>query len=451
MTFQSLLRRAEIGANSYLLELDDTRIILDSGMHPKEEGSDSLPAHHEIPANSIDSIFVSHSHLDHSGSLPVLMRDQENADVYMTPATSKLVDALLHNSVNVMESKRTELGITEYPFYTHRELDQLEKRWRTFNYERPFDIGGPDSNVRATFYDAGHILGSAGVLLETLDQRIFYTGDVQFENQTLIPGATLPEEDIDTLIIETTRGASPRPESYSRDEEELRFAESINDCLKGGGSVLVPVFAMGKTQEVLTMINRFKAEGLIPDAPVYIGGLSTKMTLIFDEFADSTPRNQPGFQILRDMEVKTGGRRKRRAPITYQRGAIYALSSGMMTEKTVSNNFARGFINNPKNHLLFVGYADPDSPAGHIRSGSLGDLIDLDPEQDPVQFNCPMEVFDFSGHATRDDLLDYILRVNPKRTFLVHGDMDASEWFAQQLAEKLPDCETIIPFPGKKY
>jgi len=123
---------------------------------------------------------------------------------------------------------------------------------------------------------------------------------------------------------------------------------------------------MGKTQDVLTMINRFKIEGLIPDVPVYIGGLSTKMTVIFDEFADSTPRNQPGFRILKDMEVKTGGRRKKRVPIVYQPGCIYALSSGMMTEKTVSNNFARGFISNPKNHLLFVGYADPASPAGHI-------------------------------------------------------------------------------------
>lgn len=448
MNFQSLLRRNEIGANSYLLEIEDQRIVLDSGMHPKEEGLDSLPAHHELPSDSIDSIFVSHSHLDHSGSLPVLMRDQPSADVYMTPATTKLVDALLHNSVNVMESKRTELGITDYPFYTHRELDDHEKRWRSFNYERPFQIG---DNLRATFHDAGHILGSAGIMLETPEKRIFYTGDVQFEKQTLIPGANLPEEDIDTLIIETTRGASPRCPSYSRDAEELKFAQSINDCLKRGGAVLVPVFAMGKTQEVLTMINRFKQEGLIPDAPVHIGGLSTKMTLIFDEFADSTPRNQPGFRIMKDMEVKTGGRRRKRAPIVYQPGSIYALSSGMMTEKTVSNNFARGFINNPKNSLLFVGYADPDSPAGHIRAGQQGDLINLDPAQDPVQFNCPMEIFDFSGHATRDDLLDYILKVAPKKTFLVHGDLAATEWFALQLKEKLPNCETIIPSPGQKY
>ncbi|MBT8037588.1 MAG: MBL fold metallo-hydrolase [Verrucomicrobiae bacterium] len=448
MTFQSLLRRSEIGANSYLVELNGKRIILDSGMHPKEEGVDSLPAHHELSPNSVDSIFVSHSHLDHSGSLPVLMRDQPDAEVFMTPATTKLVDALLHNSVNVMESKRIELGITDYPFYTHRELDTMEKRWRAFGYERPFNIG---DGVRATFHDAGHILGSAGVMLETLDQRVFYTGDVQFEKQTLIPGANLPEDDIDVLIIETTRGASPRDAGYSRDEEELRFAQSINDCLQGGGSVLVPVFAMGKTQEVMTMINRFKNEGLIPDAPVYIGGLSTKMTVIFDEFSDSTPRNQPGFRILKDMEIKTGGRRRKRAPITYQPGCIYALSSGMMTEKTVSNNFARGFINNPKNSLLFVGYADPDSPAGHIRAGETGDLINLDPEQPPVQFNCPMEIFDFSGHATRDDLLNYILRVAPKKTLLVHGDPSATQWFADQLAEKLPDCETIIPVPGKNY
>ncbi|MEJ6570768.1 MAG: MBL fold metallo-hydrolase [Akkermansiaceae bacterium] len=448
MIFQSLLRRNEIGANSYLVELGGKRIILDSGMHPKEEGLDSLPAHHELPPNSIDSIFVSHSHLDHSGSLPVLMRDQPDADVFMTPATSKLVDALLHNSVNVMESKRIELGITDYPFYGHRELDRYEKRWRTFNYERPFQLG---DKVRATFHDAGHILGSSGVMLETMDKRVFYTGDVQFEKQTLIPGANLPEDDIDVLIIETTRGASPRGEGYDRHEEENRFADSINKCLQGGGSVLVPVFAMGKTQEVMSMIHRFKGEGRIPDAPVYIGGLSTKMTLIFDEFADSTPRNNPGFRVLKDMEVKTGGKRRKRAPIVNNPGCIYALSSGMMTEKTVSNNFARGFIDNPKNTLLFVGYADPASPAGHIRAGKTGDMINLDPEQPPVQMNCPMEIFDFSGHATRDDLLNYILRVKPKKTLLVHGDIAATEWFAEQLKEKLPDSEVIIPTPGIKY
>jgi predicted metal-dependent RNase len=274
---------------------------------------------------------------------------------------------------------------------------------------------------------------------------------VQFEDQTLIPGADLPEKDIDVLIIETTRGASPRDSSYNRHDEENKFAESIKRCLHDGGSVLIPVFAMGKTQEVMSMIHRFKNEGLIPDAPVYIGGLSTKMSVIFDEFADSTPRNQPGFRVLKDMEVKTGGRRRKRAPIIYQPGCIYALSSGMMTEKTVSNSFARGFLDNPKNALLFVGYADPDSPAGHIRSGNHGDLIHLDPEQAPVQFNCSMDVFDFSGHATRDDLLDYILRVKPSKTILVHGDIEATEWFAQQLREKLPESETIIPKPGKKY
>lgn len=448
MTFQSLLRKNEIGANCYLLELGGERIILDSGMHPKEEGTDSLPAHHELPPGSIDSIFVSHSHLDHSGSLPVLMRDQPDADVFMTPATSKLVDALLHNSVNVMQSKRIELGITDYPFYGHRELDRHEKRWRTFGYQQTFQIG---DQVRATFHDAGHILGSAAVLLETMDKRVLYTGDVQFEDQTMIPGANLPEDDIDVLIIETTRGASPRDAGYNRTDEENRFADAIDRCLSGGGSVLVPVFAMGKTQEVMSMLHRFKSEGRIPDAPVYIGGLSTKMTVIFDDFADSTPRNNPGFRILEDMEIKTGGRRRKRAPIVYQPGCIYALSSGMMTEKTVSNNFARGFIDNPKNALLFVGYADPDSPAGHIRKGEIGDLIQLDAEQPPVQFNCNMDIFDFSGHATRDDLLNYILRTNPKKTILVHGDPEATDWFASQLKEKLPHSETIIPHPGRKY
>lgn len=448
MFFKNLARKNEIGANSYLLETGDCRIILDSGMHPKEEGLAAIPNIAEIPHNSIDAIFLSHSHLDHAGTIPVLMRDQPDAPVYMTAATAGLTNALLHNSVNVMQSKRTELGITDYPLFGHRELDRLETRWQHKEYEKKWDLSRETS---ATLYDAGHILGSSGVLIESKGKRIFYTGDIQFEDQTLITGARFPEENIDTLIVETTRGAAPRPTDYNRDTEEDKLCTAILESLEKGGSALIPVFAMGKTQEVLTMLNKFKLDGRIPEkTPIYIGGLSTKMTLIFDEFAASTPRRLPDFKILEDMEVQTGSK-NRRAPITYRPGAIFALSSGMMTEKTVSNNFAQTFISNPKNSLLFVGYADPASPAGVIRQTKRGDTVRLNKEQSPVVLDCPVEVFDFSGHATRDSILDYIIRVKPRQVFLVHGDLPATEWFQQQIAERLPDTICVIPEPLKQY
>ncbi len=449
MTFTSLARAKEIGANSYLLETEDCRIVLDAGVHPKEEGLDSLPNFQELAKNSVDAIMLTHSHLDHAGALPVLMRSQPDAAVYMTQPAGALTSALLHNSINVMESKRTELGITEYPLFGHRELDRLEKRWQYQNYEKTFHLS---EKTTATFYDAGHILGSMGVLIECNGESVFYTGDIQFEDQRLIEGARFPTEDIDTLVVETTRGAVPRKPEYTRESEEAAFCEAMMAAVERGGSALVPVFAMGKTQEVLKMIHDFKKEGRIPErTPVYIGGLSTKMTGIFDQFSDYENRVDPGFEICEEMKLISNSKKRKRAPITYKPGAIFALSSGMMTEKTVSNIFAQHFLQNPKNGLVFVGYADPASPAGRIRTATTGDIIQLDPLNEPLALHCPVDVFDFSGHATRDAILDYILDVNPKRAILVHGDEDASGWFAQQLAKQRPNMEVIIPVPKETH
>lgn len=450
-SFQSLTLRQEIGANSYALKLGDEVIILDSGMHPKEEGADAIPRFQNLPFDSVDAIVISHSHLDHIGTLPLAQRDQPSAPVYLTPGCAALGEALLHNSVNVMSSQRIELGLTDYPLFHHREIDYLRDNWMHRDYERSFHLKTGDvDSTQITFYDAGHILGSAGVLFEKDDQRIFYTGDVHFHDHSLIKGARFPDlEGIDTLIMETTRGADERPGGNVRPKEEARLAEHIRRTFDDGGSVLIPVFAIGKTQEVLHMLDQFKEDGLIPEkTPIIIGGLSTKMTMLYDKFATTTRRTSPGFQILKDMDVITGSKKRSRAPIEYKPGAIYCLSSGMMSEKTTSNVFARTFISNPNNTLLFVGYADPDTPAGKIKQASTGDIIRLDGTH-KVQLNCVVDDFDFSGHAHRDDLLAFAIEVAPKKLLLVHGDPPAVAWFQEQLKDKLPNTEVLIPMPGK--
>ena len=442
--FTLLNRTTEIGANCYLLEIGDTRIVLDAGMHPKERGPASIPRYADLPYDSLDAIIITHSHLDHVGTLPVLVRDQPSARVFMTPATCALAEALLHNSVNVMKSQRAELGIEDYPLFTHRSIDKLIPRIEPRDYEKPFDLDW-NGSAKATFYDAGHILGSAGVLLEGNSKRFFYSGDIRFEDHALIKGARFPdlaEKNLDALIVETTRGNSPRPASYCPKKERVRFIDDIEQCLNNGGSVLIPVFAIGKTQEVLTMIHEAKLDHSLRDAPVYIGGLSTKMTVVYDKFSGSTRRSATDFKILRDMNPITGNRRGRR-PIPLERGAIYALSSGMMTEKTTSNGFARGFIDKPGNMLLFVGYADPDSPGGKIRAAQSGDEIQLDPELPSVPLNCGVKVYDFSGHAPRNHLLDFMQAADARKTVLVHGDPAALEWFEKQVER------AVIPSSGK--
>lgn len=418
-------------------------------MHPKEEGADAIPRYSQVPYDEAGAIIVTHSHLDHIGTLPLAQREQPSAPVYLTAPCAALGEALLHNSVNVMTSQREELGLPEYPLYHHREIDHLKDRWMLRDYERPFSLDlDRESEVQLTFYDAGHILGSAGVLIETPDKTVFYTGDVHFKDHSLIRGAKFPTlNSPDLLIMETTRGVDPRPTDYTRHDQEELFLEQISDALLRGGSVLIPVFAIGKTQEVLTMLDNFKSQGRIAEhTPIYMGGLSTKMTMIYDSFSDSTRRVRPNFEILRDMDVKVSKKGKRK-PIEYKPGAIYCLSSGMMSEKTTSNIFARSFLQNEKNSLLFVGYAAVDSPAGAIKEASTGDIVRLDGAH-KVQLNCVVDDFDFSGHARREELVDFAVSANPKKILLVHGDPEAAAWFKETLSHRLPDAEIAIPEPG---
>jgi len=353
-----------------------------------------------------------------------------------------------------MTSQAKELDIPEYPLFTHTVVEECVEQWETRDYNRMFEAGG----VEMYFQDAGHIMGSCTTTVYHDGKKVLFTGDVQSEDQTLIKGADIkPEGDFDAIVMETTRGASPRSENFTRDAEEERLAKAIIDGLEAGGAVLIPVFAMGKTQEILTMIYQFKATGMIPNVPVHVGGLSVKMTTIYDRHARSTRRRAQGFQILRDMDLRVARRGKKNkksgggAPLLPRAGEIYCLSSGMMSEKTVSNMFARHFIDKPQNALLFVGYADPDSPAGKIKAASSGDLIALDENNPPIPLECVVEEFDFSGHAPREDLLEIAIGSGAKKIFLTHGDGDAREWFRQELTKAMPDSEIIIPEPGKKY
>jgi predicted metal-dependent RNase len=442
MTFRNLTRRREIGANSYLLETGSHRIVMDSGMDPKHTGFGALPDFGPLPLNSADAIIVTHAHHDHIGSLPVLQNRQRNTNVFMTEPTGEVGSAMLHNSVNVMMKQREEHGINEYPMFTHRELDDIRTHWIYRDFDKPFDIPGTD--VKCSFHDAGHIIGSAGVLLKENGHSLFYTGDVNFESQTIAQAASFPEENIDVLVMETTRGDHVRRPDYTRRSEKERMAAVIRETWEAGGSVLIPVFALGKTQEALLMLHELYEQDLLPEMPIFIGGLSTKITVLYDHYASRTRRHYPGFRLLEDIKMLVAPT-KRRREINYQTRAIYALSSGMMAEKTTSNQFAWKILENPKNTICFVGYCDPDSPGGKIRWGKPGDMIKLDPKLPALPLKCRVESFDFSAHSTRESICDYAEKVRPKKVLLVHGDEPAQLWFENRFRETLPECEVIRP------
>lgn len=452
LTFTNLTRAVEIGANSYVLDLAGQRLVLDSGLHPTLDGPLALPDHSLIEDDSIDAIVVTHSHQDHIGSLPVLQRRQPNANVFMTEATRQLGDVMLHNSVNVM-TKRRETEGAALPQFGHREIDLIKRRWRSAPLHTRFDLTGErlpiddDTPVTIEFFDAGHILGSVGTLIRAHGRKIFYTGDVQFDDQTIMQAASFPDEPLDVLIMETTRGDSPTLPGFTRAAEERRFADAIARTFANGGSAFIPTFALGKTQEMLALFYEFRRRGWINECPIYIGGLGSKLTEIHDKLAGQTSRLRPNLRLLDAVSpFVLAGEKGGLAAIKPRQ--IYALSSGMMTEKTLSNSFARQVLSSPPHAILFIGYADPDSPAGKIRAAAPGDLIQLAPDLDPQPLTCPVERFNFSGHASRESLRAYANKVRPKKIILVHGDPAAIEWFRATLQSDLPGTEVLTPTPG---
>ena len=229
MKFINLTRRTEIGANSYYLEIAGHHLVLDCGMHPKNMGEDALPNFKLIAAQPLDAVLISHSHQDHIGTLPVLMRRQPKARVFMSEVTAEIGSTLLHNSVNVMTRQREEFGATLYPLFTHRETDRAADRWHPCRMRQCIAISGERATGRDVdaltfeFFDAGHVLGSSGILLRAEGRTIFYTGDVNFDDQTITEAAIFPDDKIDILIMECTRG----------DRKFRSFLNSSRRCKSG--------------------------------------------------------------------------------------------------------------------------------------------------------------------------------------------------------------------------
>jgi len=424
-------------------------------MHPKNTGEDALPDLKAIAGKGIDAILISHAHQDHIGTLPVVMRRFPGARVFMTEVTAEIGSVLLHNSVNVMTRQRQEIGEMSYPLFTHRETDRASERWRWCPVRQRISIAGERAPQRERnvltfeFFDAGHVLGSTGILLRAEGQTVFYTGDVNFDDQTIMEAAIFPEEKIDVLIMECTRGDHAEPAVWTRAGEERRLAEALEGAFERGACVLIPVFALGKTQEILAMLYKFRRESrkLLGEFPIYIGGLSSKFTDIYDRRARMTRRQLPRLQLMREVApFILNDETVRDAPL--RPGRVYVLSSGMMIPKTLSNVFARRLIENPQQSIFFVGYANPESPAGLLRDADTGGGVALDPDKPAQRVRCNIEQFQFSAHATRETLIEYAKKVSPRKIVLVHGDPPAVEWMRATLSTELPGSDVIAPTPG---
>jgi Cft2 family RNA processing exonuclease len=363
----------DIGASAWLVELDEHRILLDAGMHPKREGRDALPLFGKAGTTDVDAIAISHCHHDHVGSLPVACRHFPKAHVLMTELSYFIAERVLHNSVNVMTRQRDELGIREYPLYSHDEVDDITPQFQGFKYNRQVEwasfqkmrAGLPSPTLE--FFDAGHTLGSAGILIRGKKETLFYTGDVCFHDQTILRSARYEDVKADVLITETTRGNRNVPKDFAREKEIERLVAAIHAGQKKKGCVLIPSFALGRTQEMLALLALLMREGKLKEQPIYIGGLGRVFTEIYDLEAHRTHRQHTNLQLHEALQliVLEKGQAEN---MKLSGGKIFVITAGMMSENTAAHDLAARMIGDERQSILFVGYADPDSPAGRLKA-----------------------------------------------------------------------------------
>ncbi|MDE3067496.1 MAG: MBL fold metallo-hydrolase [Verrucomicrobiota bacterium] len=443
-----------IGASAWLVETGEHRLLLDAGMHPKREGRAALPLFHKASGGEVDAIAISHCHHDHVGALPVALRRFPKAHVLMSELSYFLAERVLHNSVNVMTRQRDELGIREYPLYTHDEVDDFAPVFQGFRYNRDVEwaafhktrAGLPSPTLE--FFDAGHTLGSAGILVRGKNETLFYTGDVCFHDQTILRAARFEVVKADVLLMETTRGNREVAPGFSREKEVARLVDALHQALRRKGCVLIPTFALGRTQEMLALLALLMHAGKLKRQPLYIGGLGRVFTEIYDLESRRTHRHHPQLQLHEALEliVLEKGQAEK---MKLSGGKIFVVTAGMMSEHTAAHDLAARMIGDERQCLFFVGYADPDTPAGRLRRARPGETFVFSPSAGRVTRHCRIEEFDLTAHANRRELLEFVGRVSPRAVLLGHGDDDSRAWFEEEIRARHPKLKILQPQPGQ--
>jgi Cft2 family RNA processing exonuclease len=456
MRITNLNTDTSIGASSWFVEFEGHRLLLDAGMHPKREGLASLPQFSLVSREDVDAIVISHCHHDHVGSLPVAMRHFPRAHVLLTELSYFLAERVLHNSVNVMTRQRDELGVPEYPLYTHDSLDEMAPRFQGFKYNREIEwrafhrkrSGVPSPTLE--FLDAGHTLGSAGVLMRGEQETFFYTGDVCFHDQTLQTGACFEDVDVNVLLIETTRGGRGQPKGVTRESEVARLSAAISRRLDEGGSGLIPSFALGRTQEILALLALLMERGAVRRQPVYIGGLGRVFTEIYDLQSHRARRHHTHLRLTEALDLVVLEKNASERMKLSGRGKLFVVTAGMMSEHTPAHDLAVRMVGDPRQSILFVGYADPDTPAGRLKAAHQGETFFFSEQAGKLTRLCEIEDFDLTAHAMREDMLDFVSEVSPRVVLLGHGDDVARQWYEEQIKKRHPRMKVLHPGPGQR-
>lgn len=434
-----------VTGSSHLLTLDNGKtILLDCGLYqgaePKYENFNQKFLFN--PAD-IDIVILSHAHIDHCGRLPKLVKDGFNGRIYSTHATRDLTAILLLDSAHIQEreseftNKRRKEDNEDEPLYNAEDVAQTMDLFRTVGYDHWFGVH-PD--VEVVFKDSGHILGSASVTLKIKrhgknDFVFGFTADIGRPNRPILRDPD-PMQPCDFLICESTYGDRLHEESPA---EKKHFLEVIKrTCVEQKGKLIIPAFSVGRTQEIVYMLDQLVHENLLPNVPVYVDSpLAVNATRIFEMHPECFDKdiltymqNDPnpfGFDNLRYTRSAEESK-----SINAKKGCIVISAAGMINAGRVKHHVFNA-IENPDNTILMVGYCADNTPGGQLQRGA--ETIRLFGEY--KQVNAKIEKMNsFSAHGDYREMIDYLHtqeKSKLKKLMLVHGDKDALNGFQGRL------------------
>jgi metallo-beta-lactamase family protein len=440
----------------YLLELNGHKLLLECGLFQGRRG-ESIERNRNFPFDprTIQSVILSHAHIDHCGNLPNLCRQGFDGNIYCTFATRDLASIMLEDSAEIqrddaifVSKKRAKRGLPAVePLYTATDAEKAVRQFVTFNYDRPFPVA---DGVTVTFRDAGHILGSAQVVLDVRqnggETRFLFSGDIGRGSDDILRDPQVVEG-VDVLQVESTYGAREHtPKAHANDEVERLVLQT----LQGKGKVIIPSFSVGRTQQIVYTLHQLTLAGKLPRVPIFVDSpLSVNATEVYRLHPECF--NESIYQFLREKENPFGMEN-----LTYIREVAHSMklndlkdpaiiisASGMAEAGRIRHHLANN-LGNPANLILFIGYCAEHTLGAHILSGA--NPVNIFGEPHPVRARIA-SIDSFSGHADKHELRRYVEAMdgNFKKIAVVHGEESQAIAFGETLRQLKPRAEVIVP------
>lgn len=437
----------EIGASCILVEVENKKLLLDSGIRLSGE---PLPDFRTIQEyGGIDCIVISHAHTDHTGSLPVIAKEYSDVDIFMTHPTRDITQVLLYDSLKIMNYKESEI-----PIFAENDVLNMLKRIKCHNflYEfKPFN----DKDITITFYPAGHIAGASCVFIQSKEGSIFYTGDFSITNQKTVSGASIPKLRPDIMITESTYGDKLHA---NRKIEEDKLISLINEVYEKGGKILIPAFAVGRAQEVILILRSAISKKQIKPFPIYVDGMVKEICNVYknypnylrEELAKRIWREKSAFYSENIIPVTSP---ELRQEIINKDEPCCVISSSGMLSGGFSVFYAEHFSKSEKNYIAITGYQDEESPGRNLLSlaDSEEKLWKLNDKIIPLK--CGFGKYSLSAHADKMEILGLVEKLQPRKLFLIHGSTDVLKTLGEEVTKQKIERtrEVFIPKNGESF